>query len=77
MSRADCWQALVTECEPIDTERKPDRFLIIHEPWLRARIYLTHIWSAPHCKGKIIVCMKEKLQSYIRHLVEELYVLVP
>ena len=37
----------------------------------------SHIWSAPHCKGKITVCMKDKLQSYIRHLTEELYTLVP
>jgi hypothetical protein len=29
----------------------------------------SHIWSAPHCKGKIAVYMKDKLQSYIRHLV--------
>ena len=37
----------------------------------------THIWSAPHCRGKIAVYMKDKLQSYIRHLFEGLQALVP
>ena len=56
---------------------RPERTLLYqlvedYYPALKA-----HIWSAPHCKGKIAVYMKDKLQSYIRHLDEGLSALVP
>ena len=48
----------------------------IEDPEVIEKI-LNHIWSAPRCKGAFAVYMKDMLQSYIRHLLEGLYSLVP